>query len=59
MMNVKTGKDVRQPTRRAGQAPVVLDVAELLCGRREVRLRHGDHEYRLRLTKADKLILTK
>lgn len=36
-----------------------LDVKELFHGFREVRLRHGAEEYRLRLTKNDKLILTK
>jgi hemin uptake protein HemP len=41
-------------------APVIsLDIKELFKGTREVRLRHRNAEYRLRLTKSDKLILTK
>ncbi len=41
-------------------APVKsLDIRELFKGAREVRLRHRNAEYRLRLTKNDKLILTK
>lgn len=38
---------------------VVLDVESLLAGAKEVRLRLRDEEYRLRLTKNNKLILTK
>ena len=33
--------------------------SELFRGRREVMIVHGDQEYRLSITKADKLILTK
>ena len=41
-------------------APVTsLDIRDLFKGAREVRLRHRNAEYRLRLTKSDKLILTK
>jgi len=32
---------------------------ELLCGQREVLITHGDQTYRLRLTRAGKLILQK
>ncbi len=32
---------------------------ELLNGRREVQIKHGDEVYRLRLTRGGKLILTK
>ena len=42
----------------AGKVPA-LNVAQLLNGSREVRLRHCSEEYRLRLTKNNKLILTK
>ena len=38
--------------------PVVL-TEDLFGARREVIIRHGQQEYRLRITKADKLILTK
>ncbi len=36
-----------------------LDSAQLLKGRREILIRHGDRIYRLRHTSNDKLILTK
>jgi hemin uptake protein HemP len=39
--------------------PRVLDVAQLLAGRDEVRLLHRGQEYRLRITRQGKLILTK
>jgi len=40
-------------------APVVLDTATLFGRRNEIRVRHNGQEYRLRITKAGKLILTK
>jgi len=40
--------------------PVRVVTSEtLLAGARELAIRHGDAEYRLRLTRAGKLILTK
>ena len=39
--------------------PRVVDVRELLRGRNEVVLQHGSQRYRLRITRAGKLILTK
>ncbi len=33
--------------------------AELFRGSREILIVHGDHTYRLRITRQDKLILTK
>jgi hemin uptake protein HemP len=44
---------------RAGAAPPPVDSRELLRGAREIVIRHGDQEYRLRHTQNDKLILTK
>jgi hemin uptake protein HemP len=38
---------------------VRIDSRELLQGARELVIRHGDQEYRLRHTQNDKLILTK
>ncbi|MBO9717740.1 MAG: hemin uptake protein HemP [Pseudoxanthomonas sp.] len=38
---------------------VVLGSEQLLNGRREILIRHGDKLYRLRHTSNDKLILTK
>ena len=37
----------------------ILNVKKLFDGLREIRLSHKTEEYRLRLTKNDKLILTK
>ena len=37
----------------------VLRTEDLFGSRREIIIKHGDEEYRLRITKADKLILTK
>jgi hemin uptake protein HemP len=39
--------------------PVIYSSAELLQGRREVWIEHGDQMYRLRVTSAKKLYLTK
>jgi hemin uptake protein HemP len=39
--------------------PVIYSSAELLQGRREVWIEHGDQMYRLRVTSANKLYLTK
>ena len=41
-----------------GKAPA-LTTEQLFDGFREIRLFHGSEEYRLRLTRNDKLILTK
>ena len=43
----------------AHAARPAVDSAALFNGRREVVIRHGPVEYRLRITKAGKLILTK
>jgi len=37
----------------------VIEVRQLLCSSSEIRLRHNGQEYRLRLTRNNKLILTK
>jgi hemin uptake protein HemP len=37
----------------------VVDSVDLMNGARELRIRHGESLYRLRLTASDKLILTK
>jgi hemin uptake protein HemP len=38
---------------------LVVPTQELFGSRREVIIKHGEEEYRLRITKADMLILTK
>jgi hemin uptake protein HemP len=39
--------------------PLVLNSADLFGSRNEIRVHHNGQEYRLRITKAGKLILTK
>ena len=50
-----------QPLRPAGLGPAVARVSssELFHGEREIVIVHHGQEYRLFITKADKLILTK
>lgn len=43
----------------AGKAVPAFDIEQLLGDFREIRLRHCSEEYRLTLTKNNKLILTK
>ena len=43
----------------ATTGPATLDTASLFAGRSEIRLLHRGQEYRLRVTKQGKLILTK
>ena len=43
----------------AGRAAVRIGSAELFRGSREIVIVHRGQEYRLHITKADKLILTK
>ena len=51
-------KDAAPP--RAGPAEArTVRSDDLLAGEREIAIRHGDDTYRLRLTAAGKLILTK
>jgi hypothetical protein len=47
------------PPGPGGTGPPVVTSAALLAGRREVIIRHGTDEYRLRITGNNKLILTK
>lgn len=47
------------PPPAAEQGPLVYSSAELFRGRREVWIEHGADMYRLRLTAANKLYLTK
>ncbi|MEX1041694.1 MAG: hemin uptake protein HemP [Pirellulaceae bacterium] len=47
------------PPHDSSAPPLILESHDLLSGRREVWIRHGDEMYRLRLTSAGKLYLTK
>ena len=42
-----------------GPSHVRVSSREIFRGEREIVILHGDHEYRLRITRADRLILTK
>lgn len=46
-------------TERADPATPTVDSVTLMCGRRELIIRHGTDAYRLRVTASNKLILTK
>ena len=53
--NARTTKAVGAEARAAR----VVDCDQIFMGAREVRLLHGSEEYRLRITRNQKLILTK
>lgn len=55
--NIEHSSPVAQAT-AAGKA-VVIDSVELMAGAKLVQIRHGDTHYQLRVTKENKLILTK
>jgi hemin uptake protein HemP len=48
-----------QPVDRGAESMLVYESSELLKGRREVWIEHGNEMYRLRITAAGKLYLTK
>lgn len=50
---------VAKPAATLSGQPAQLESRQLLQGRCEVLIRHGDEVYRLRHTRNDKLILTK
>lgn len=47
------------PARAEGHGAPAVDSKDLLRGRDEILIRHGDEVYRLRHTRNDRLILTK
>ena len=55
---MRAANETRRATPEA-PAPRTLTTVELFAGRREIVIAHGDAEYRLRITRANKLILTK
>lgn len=62
-LNGSTPRAAAMPVSLTPVAPVdarpEIDSQSLLRGARELIIRHGDQEYRLRRTQNDKLILTK
>jgi hemin uptake protein HemP len=54
-MNERAAEPTRDARTRTGE----VDSAALFDGRREIVIRHAGSEYRLRITRSDKLILTK
>lgn len=55
----KKAADNAERNVNAANAVPALKINQLFGGFREIRLFHGSEEYRLRLTRKDKLILTK
>lgn len=47
------------PSHTAPKAPQKIDVVSLFAGQRELVIVHRGEEYRLRITRQEKLILTK
>jgi hemin uptake protein HemP len=47
------------PPGKPADVPRIIQAEELFAGQREVWIQHGDQRYRLRITAAGKLILTK
>ena len=58
-MSARRGATAPPHPRRSRAGPRRLDSAALFQRAREIVIVHGGQEYRLRITKADKLILTK
>jgi len=58
-MPIAGGSAPATTTANAADRPLQVDVAQIFQGRNEVRLLHRGQEYRLRVTKQGKLILTK
>ncbi len=54
-------KTANQPAKAASKRTVEksYDSRDLFCGRQEILIEHAGHAYRLRITRQDKLILTK
>lgn len=52
-------KNIKSESVNSAKAVPSMKVEKLFGGFRQVRLFHGSEEYRLTLTKNDKLILTK
>lgn len=47
------------PPSKPSETPRIIQAEELFAGQREVWIQFGDQRYRLRITAAEKLILTK
>ena len=45
--------------RTGSKPPITLNVVDLFAGSTELKMAYKDQEYRLRITRNDKLILTK
>lgn len=59
-MTDEPGEDAREPPAEAPRRPTrTVSSDELLAGNREVEIVHAGEVYRLRLTRAGKLILHK
>lgn len=54
-----TDAERSRPEPRPLAPRLMLSSSELFRGQREIVIRHAGHEYLLRITRTDKLILTK
>lgn len=59
MIEPEAPRRARRTEARRSERPLVLQSGQMFAGRREVLIAHGEEIYRLRLTAADRLILTK
>ena len=59
MMDETSAPSAAEPTPPDDRRPQIVRSEELLQGMRELWIEHGDEMYRLRLTRAGKLYLTK
>ncbi len=50
---------VERPLPAKQQTGYRYDSQQLFCGQQEILIEHAGHAYRLRITRQDKLILTK
>jgi len=51
--------DLPAESRTTSKVSTTIDAVSLFAGNRELRVAYKDQEYRLRITRNDKLILTK
>jgi hemin uptake protein HemP len=58
-MSVPSSRPEPRPEDIDKAEPLAVTSEQLLGGRRQLIIRHGDERYRLMLTRSNKLILTK
>lgn len=58
-MNQASQSKPVEPVVEAAPSPAWIDTAKLFAGKRELIILHQGEQYRLRITRQEKLILTK